>query len=94
MVEPNANTICYGTHDPVIVQFRTALEDIQSRELTRLYKRVPQLNGNSRAAIKQSADHIVEAVLRTSSKSLSEDSSNHARLAEALRQLFQLNNCR
>jgi glutamyl-tRNA reductase len=81
---------CHEFSDPVIVQFRTALKEIQTRELKRLYDRLPQLDTNSKEAIKESADCIVERVLRAPTESLRDNSSNHHELLPALRRLFQL----
>jgi glutamyl-tRNA reductase len=74
----------------VIIQFRAALADIQARELKRLYDRLPDLDVDSRRAIAQCAEHLVERVLLTPAQSLVNDAASCANLSEALRRLFQL----
>jgi glutamyl-tRNA reductase len=78
------------TNDPVMSRFRAALMEIQSRELSRLYKRLPQLDAYSREAIEQSATCMVEMVLRPPAKSLQDEPANYYELRKALERLFQL----
>jgi hypothetical protein len=83
-------TACRGANNPVIIQFRAALIEIQSRELKRLYHRLPQLDAYSKEAIQQSANCIIEKVLRPPIESLRDKSGNRHGLPEALQRLFQL----
>jgi hypothetical protein len=77
-------------NEPVMVRFRTALMEIQARELERLYDRLPQLDAYSRVVIQQSAESIVETVLRRPAESLHDGTANHRGLRDALQRLFQL----
>lgn len=78
--------------DPVIGRFRAALARIQTTELDRLYDRLPELNDNSRAAIRRFSDSLVAKMLDPPLKSLCDEprSESFHRLLAALQRLFQL----
>ena len=84
-------TRCYAT-DPVIVRFRAALTNIQTSELSRLYRRLPHLDDHSRQAIRQFADDMVAKMLNPPLESLRTETGNGPReyLLDALQRLFRL----
>ena len=49
--------------DPVIARFRAALKRVQTSELERLYRRLPELDERSRRVIWQFADCLVAGML-------------------------------
>jgi glutamyl-tRNA reductase len=80
------------TADPVIARFRAALKGVQTSELDRLYRRLPELDDHSRLVIWQFADSIVAKMLQPPLECLRDEShygSPHV-LLEALQQLFRL----
>jgi glutamyl-tRNA reductase len=78
--------------DPVIVRFRAVLTSIQTKELDRLYHRLPELDERSRQEIGQFADCLVATILRPPLESLRDESRNNFShgLLDALQRLFQL----
>lgn len=78
--------------DPVIARFRAALKSVQSSELERLYRRLPELDEHSRQAIWQFADRLVANMLQPPLECLSDDAldSPPHRLLDALQRLYQL----
>ena len=79
-------------NDPVVAHFRAVLKGVQSSELERLYRRLPELDGPSRKAISQFAERVVSKMLDPPLESLrvaSETGSHHA-LLESLKRLFRL----
>lgn len=80
--------------ETVIATFRTALKEVQSSELDRLYCRLPDLDEHSRRAIWYFADGLVSRMMQPPLESICEETRNASRqrLADALRRLFQLPN--
>lgn len=80
------------TVDPVIARFRAALKSVQTSELDRLCRRLPDLDERSRHEIYQFADCLVAKMVHPPLESLDDESQNGAprRLLEALQRLFQL----
>ena len=60
--------------DPVIARFRAALESVQTSELERLYRRLPELDDHSRQVIWQFADCLVLNMLRPPLECLRDES--------------------
>jgi glutamyl-tRNA reductase len=78
--------------DPVIVRFRAALESVQTRELERLYGRLPELDDASWQVIHQFADCLVAKMLQPPLQTLRDESQHGSthRLLESLQRLFRL----
>jgi glutamyl-tRNA reductase len=78
--------------DTVVAKFRDALSRIQGTELDRLYDRLPDLDEQSRNAIRQFADLLVAEVFYPPLRSLRDESrdgeSRHLR--DALARLYGL----
>ena len=95
-IAESAHSFVANTHqqcdDPVIARFRAALMSIQTKELDRLYHRLPKLDERSRQEIGQFADCLVATILRPPLESLREESHNNSAhgLLDALQRLFQL----
>ena len=68
------------------------LKSAQSKELERLYDRLPDLDDRSRQEIQQFADRLVGKMLHPPLESLRDESRNGSphSLLEALQRLFQL----
>jgi glutamyl-tRNA reductase len=77
---------------PVIARFRAGLKSAQTKELERLYERLPNLDERSRQEIQQFADRLVGKMLHPPLESLRDESRNGSphSLLEALQRLFQL----
>jgi glutamyl-tRNA reductase len=78
--------------EPVIARFRAALTSIRTKELDRLYNRLPELDERSRHEIGQFADCLVATILRPPLESLRDGAYDNSspRLLDALQRLFQL----
>ena len=78
--------------DPVIARFRAALASIRTKELDRLYSRLPELDERSRQKIGQFADRLVATILRPPLESLRDGAYDNSspQLLDALQRLFQL----
>jgi glutamyl-tRNA reductase len=76
----------------VIARYRAVLKDVQTSELERLYRRLPELDGASRQAIGQFADRVVSNMIDAPLQSLrsASNSASQEALLESLQQLFQL----
>ncbi len=79
-------------NDPVIARFRAALTSIRTKELDRLYHRLPGLDERSRLEIGHFADCLVATILRPPLESLRDETFDNSspRLLDALERLFQL----
>lgn len=88
----NATDDVDRTDDPVITRFRAALTSIRTKELDRLYNRLPELDARSRHEIGQFADCLVATILRPPLESLRDGAYDNSspRLLDALQRLFQL----
>jgi len=82
----------YLAEDPVIASLRATLANIQTGELKRLYRRLPELDDQSRDAIRQFADSLVANVLLPPIECLRNEESNASQeyLINALQRLFRL----
>jgi glutamyl-tRNA reductase len=80
----------HESSDPVVARFRATLNNLQASELERLYDRLPHLDEQTRAAIQEFADCLVETMLRPPLESLRGDATNGHGLSRALARLFQL----
>lgn len=80
------------TVDPVIARFRAALKSVQASELDRLYRRLPDLDEQSRREIWQFADCLVAKMVHPPLECLRDESRNGSphRLLDALQRLFRL----
>jgi glutamyl-tRNA reductase len=80
------------TVDPVIARFRAALRSVQASELDRLYRRLPDLDEQSRREIWQFADCLVAKMVHPPLECLRDESRNGSphRLLDALQRLFRL----
>jgi glutamyl-tRNA reductase len=80
--------------DPVIVRFRAALKSVQTSELDRLYRRLPDLDEHSRHEIWQFADGLVAKMVHPPLECLRDESRHGSphRLLDALQRLFRLSN--
>jgi glutamyl-tRNA reductase len=78
--------------DPVIARFRAALSSIRTKELDRLYHRLPELDERSRQEIGQLADCLVATILRPPLESVRDGAFDNStpQLLDALQRLFQL----
>jgi len=82
----------HETVDPVIARFRAALKSVQTSELDRLYRRLPDLDEHSRHAIWQFADCLVAKMVHPPLECIRDESRNGSphRLVDALQRLFRL----
>jgi len=78
--------------DPVIARFRAALKSVQTSELERLYRRLPELDERSRRVIWQFADCLVAGMLEPPLECLRDETRDGPphRLLDALRRLYRL----
>jgi len=78
--------------DPVIARFRAALKKVQTSELERLYRRLPELDECSRQVIWQFADCLVANMIQPPLECLSDESFDAPphRLLDALQRLYRL----
>jgi glutamyl-tRNA reductase len=87
-----ANNDVDRNDDPVLARFRAALTSIRTKELDRLYNRLPELDDRSRQEIGQFADCLVATILRPPLESLRDGAydNSSSQLLDALQRLFQL----
>ena len=80
------------TVDPVIAHFCAVLKRVQTSELDRLYRRLPDLDEHSRHEIWQFADCLVARMVHPPLECLRDESRNGPphRLLDALQRLFRL----
>lgn len=78
--------------DPVLARFRAALKSVETSELKRLYRRLPDLDERSRQAIWQFADCLVANMLEPPLECLRDESPDTSprRLLDALQRLYRL----
>jgi glutamyl-tRNA reductase len=88
----NATDDVDWNNNPVIARFRAALTSIQTKELDRLYNRMPELDERSRQEIGQFAECLVATILSPPLESLRHAAHDNSspRLLDALQRLFQL----
>ena len=77
---------------PVISGLRRGMHEPKQAELERLFRKLPQIDENSRAEIEQFADRLVNKMLHPPLESLRHASRNgtHHGLLDALKRLFKL----